>query len=231
MAPRLRFPFPSIRPAHLHPFLRSTIVLAATTLLTDLTAGDVMSRDVVSVSHETPLREAGQLLLLHQISGLPVVEPGGTCVGVFSAIDLLRWALELRGGVAPKVPERPLSCIFQIKQGGVNGEEKVLCTLPFDACPLQRKEEGKVCCTSPHEVLADWQVVNVEQLPTENVGRFMTPDPVTVSIDTPLPELAQRMVDAHVHRVIVVDRGNRPVGIVSSTDLLAAIARTAACSD
>jgi CBS domain-containing protein len=206
-------------------------LLAATTLLADLTAGDVMSRDVVSVSHETPLREAGRLLLLHQISGLPVVEPGGTCVGVFSASDLLRWALQPGNAPTPRATERPLSCVFQIEEGTTNGEGEVLCALPFEACPLQRKEDGKVCCGSPHEVLADWQVVNVEQLPTESVGRFMTPDPVTAAIDTPLPELAQRMIDAHVHRVIVVDRGNRPVGIVSSTDVLAAVARTAASSD
>jgi CBS domain-containing protein len=130
--------------------------------LADLTAGDLMSRDVISVSCETPLCEAGRLLLLHQISGLPVVEPGGTCVGVLSAIDLLR---------------------RQIMGGG--------------------------------------------PLPTETVEQFMTPDPVTVAVDTPLPELARRMVDAHVHRVVVVDRRQRPVGLVSSTDMLAGMAGAA----
>jgi CBS domain-containing protein len=74
-------------------------------------------------------------------------------------------------------------------------------------------------------VLTDWQVVDVEQLPTETVGQFMTPDPITVAVDTPLPELAQKMVDAHVHRIIVIDRRNRPVGVVSSMDILAAVAR------
>jgi CBS-domain-containing membrane protein len=193
--------------------------------LSALSASDVMSRDVVSVSHETSLREAARLLMLHQISGLPVVEPGGTCIGVISTSDILRWAIHQHGGAAPKISERPMSCMFQLKQPGNNGEEKILCTLPLDACPLQRKQGEKTVCASPHEVLADWQVVNVEQLPTENVGRFMTPDPVTVVVDTPLPKLAQKMVDAHVHRVIVVDRRNRPVGVVSSTDILAALAR------
>jgi CBS domain-containing membrane protein len=65
-------------------------MLATTRPWTALTAGDLMSRDLVSVSHETSLREAGRLLLLHQISGLPVVEPGGTCVGVLSTTDLPR---------------------------------------------------------------------------------------------------------------------------------------------
>jgi CBS-domain-containing membrane protein len=200
-------------------------MLATTRPLTALTAGDLMSRDVVSVSHETPLREAGRLLLLHQISGLPVVEPGGTCVGVLSTTDLLRWAIQQHGGSSPRIAERPYSCIFQLKHREANGGERVLCTLPLDVCCLQRQEGENIFCSQPHEVLADWQVVNVEQLPTEKVGRFMTPDPVTVAIDTPVPELSRRMVDAHVHRVVVVDRHNRPVGIVSSTDILAAIAR------
>ncbi len=32
------------------------------------------------------------------------------------------------------------------------------------------------------------------------------------------------MIDAHIHRVIVVDKDERPIGIVSSTDILAAVA-------
>src|SRR5579875_3238453 len=198
--------------------------------LTELTAGDVMSREVISVSHETPLREAGRLLMLHQISGLPVVEAGGTCVGVLSVSDLLRWAMQEHSHTHPKIAEHPLSCFFQRKLQGANGEERILCTLPPDSCCLQRKEGDNIFCNLPHEVLADWQVVHVEQLPLENVGRFMTPDPVTVAVDTPLPKLAQKMVDAHVHRVIVVDSRNRPVGIVSSIDILAALARSAASS-
>jgi predicted transcriptional regulator len=59
----------------------------------------------------------------------------------------------------------------------------------------------------------------------------MTPDPVMVASDVHLPKLAKKMVDARVHRVIVVDRRNRPVGIVSGMDILAAIARAATYSD
>jgi CBS-domain-containing membrane protein len=200
-------------------------MLATTRPLTALTAGDLMSRDLISVSHETPLREAGRLLLLHQISGLPVVEPGGTCVGVLSTTDLLRWAIQQSGGSSPRLAGRPYSCIFQLKHREGNGEERVLCTLPLDVCSLPRQEGENIFGSHQREAPADWQIVNVEQLPTEKVGQFMTPDPVTVAVDTPLAELAQRMVDAHVHRVVVVDRLYRPVGLVSSTDVLAGIAR------
>jgi CBS domain-containing protein len=35
------------------------------------------------------------------------------------------------------------------------------------------------------------------------------------------------MVDAHIHRVLVVLDGDRPCGIITSTDILAAIAQEA----
>ena len=38
-------------------------------------------------------------------------------------------------------------------------------------------------------------------------------------------ELAHRMLDAHIHRIVIVDEHGHPVGIVSSTDVLAAVAR------
>jgi len=55
----------------------------------------------------------------------------------------------------------------------------------------------------------------------------MTPEPVTVAPDEPIATLAQRMVDAALDRVIVIDTQGRPVGVVSSTDVLAAVAQSA----
>ena len=49
-------------------------------------------------------------------------------------------------------------------------------------------------------------------------------DIVTVGPQTPLSKLARTMIDAHIHRVIVVDEERRPIGVVSSTDVLAAVA-------
>ena len=51
----------------------------------------------------------------------------------------------------------------------------------------------------------------------------MTTDIVSVEPQTPLAEVARRMVDAHIHRVFVLDQG-RPVGVITSTDILAALA-------
>lgn len=50
---------------------------------------DVMTRDVVSVTPETPLKDVAAALVERGISGLPVCDADGTVVGVLSEADLL----------------------------------------------------------------------------------------------------------------------------------------------
>lgn len=197
--------------------------------LLDLTAEDLMTQDVVRLPAGMPLRDAAHLLLRNQVAGAPVVDARGRCVGVFSAIDFLRLA-ETRPDVTRLAPPPlPVTCPFQKTQPGPGGAEIALCTLPPGVCPVQVKkrgpgEEESLVCGQPRCVLADWQVVELEKLPADEVSRFMTADPVTARADTSIRTLARMMVDAHLHRVIVVDEEGRPVGVVSSTDLLAALA-------
>jgi CBS domain-containing protein len=74
------------------------------------------------------------------------------------------------------------------------------------------------------EVFGEWQMVDLESLPVDNVRQFMTPGTVTVGLPARVGELARAMTRAGVHRVIVVNPADRPVGIVSATDLIAALA-------
>jgi CBS domain-containing protein len=194
-----------------------------------VTAGDLMSRDLVRLTPEMPLREAAGLLLHHRVGGAPVVDGDGRCVGVLSATDFLRLGAR-RGDInALASPPLPITCPFQVKHTTLDGGELILCDLPPGVCPIQGKQkdrDGKelLVCREPHCVLADWQIVELEKLPTDEVRNYMTADPVTVPKDTPIRVLARQMIDAHIHRVIVVDEGKRPIGIVSSTDVLAAVA-------
>lgn len=54
-----------------------------------LTVRDVITRSVVSVHQETPLREVAQALIDHGISGVPVLDEDGAVLGVVSEADLL----------------------------------------------------------------------------------------------------------------------------------------------
>jgi CBS-domain-containing membrane protein len=149
---------------------------------TSLSAADLMSRDLVLVPHEMSLRGAAHLLSQGRVSGAPVVDTEGHCVGVLSSTDFLLWAAHEESDHLRK-PERP-PCYY-----------------------------------------SSWQVAEPDSLPVEKVSRFMTADPVMVPPSTRIRELAGMMLDAHVHRVVVVDEHERPVGIVSSMDVLAAVAQ------
>ena len=53
-------------------------------------AHQIMTRSVVTVSPETTIVDAANLMLQRHVSGLPVVDPGGKLVGVVSEGDFIR---------------------------------------------------------------------------------------------------------------------------------------------
>jgi CBS domain-containing protein len=158
-------------------------MLAAGDSFLSLTAEDLMSRQVVTIPQEMSLSAAARVMRRAQITGAPVVNTDGVCIGVVSATDFLHL--------------------------GKRGRR----TMPRD-------------WPGPKCICSDWQVHDIEDLPVAEVRQYMTPNPVTVSPTTPLQDIARLMLDAHIHRVIVVDTEGRPVGVVSSTDLIATVART-----
>ncbi|MCI0682983.1 MAG: CBS domain-containing protein [Gemmataceae bacterium] len=155
-------------------------MLTATKPLMSLTANDLMTSNVVMIPREMSLRKAAQLLSQHQISGAPVVDAEGRCIGVVSATDFIHWA--------------------------------------------QKDKDRPRTAAATADCHCAWQVIEPEELPLDQVGTYMTADPVMTPANTPIGTLARMMLDAHIHRVIVRDERRRPIGIVSSTDVLAAVA-------
>jgi CBS domain-containing protein len=52
------------------------------------------------------------------------------------------------------------------------------------------------------------------------IGEVMSRPPVTVLLSTPLVEAARKMVVERVHRVVVVDDHQRPLGVLSAMDFV-----------
>jgi CBS domain-containing protein len=189
-------------------------------------ARDLMTQPVEVIPQGMSLRAAARLLVRAQITGAPVVDAEGRCVGVLSASDFLRWTQE----GAPGVEDAPIpACPYQEKGQLLTGEEALICRLSDGGCPWQttRPTTGgrhTAICRLPSGVLSDWQQLT-KDLPRSAVRRYMTTDIVTVRPEASLAELAQTMVDACIHRVIVVDEDRKPIGIITSMDILAAVAR------
>lgn len=53
------------------------------------TVRDIMDADPVTVTPETPVAEVVDLLREHELTGLPVVNAGGRCVGIITEADLV----------------------------------------------------------------------------------------------------------------------------------------------
>jgi acetoin utilization protein AcuB len=76
--------------------------------------GAAMTETPLTVSPQTTVEEAVQLMLKHQISGLPVVE-NGKVVGIITTSDVLRAFLEMTGASAPESVRIDL---LQTEKGG-----------------------------------------------------------------------------------------------------------------
>lgn len=50
---------------------------------------EIMTRDVITVTPETPVHKAARLMVDHEVSGLPVLDGAGALVGVISEGDLI----------------------------------------------------------------------------------------------------------------------------------------------
>ena len=55
-----------------------------------MTVQEVMIRSVITVEADTPVADAGEQLLHHQIGCLPVVRPDDTLIGILTVRDLIR---------------------------------------------------------------------------------------------------------------------------------------------
>lgn len=149
-----------------------------------LTVADLMTTPVMTIPQETSLREAARLLTGCHISGAPIVDGDGRCLGVLSSSDFITVAGKDEKGAKEASP--------------------------------------KTCFISP------WgEMIDIDESQDSEIRRYMKAPLVTVTPATLVGECARQMVDAHIHRVLVLAEDDRPCGIVSSTDILAAVSRAA----
>jgi predicted transcriptional regulator len=158
------------------------------------TAADIMVRDIVTLKRNESLAVAAEVLLREQVTGVPVVDTDGTCVGVLSVVDVI----SADQTVAKEVQKVVESNLFHSNLA-----------LPAS---IYRNRLAEV---------RD-KITPAAEQPVEH---FMTTDLVSVGEATPLKTIIQHMVDAHIHRILVLDRDRRLQGIVSTVDVLAGLLR------
>ena len=143
-----------------------------------ITAKDIMTTDVITISPETEIAQAAQLLLENRINGVPVVNEAGELVGILCQSDLIIQQKNI-----------PIPSLFTLLDGFI----------PLTSSKKIDKEVKKIAATKVEDA--------------------MTANPVTVTPDTGIEEIAAFMVEKNYHTLPVVD-GGKLVGIVGKEDVL-----------
>ncbi len=87
-----------------------------------------------------------------------------------------------------------------------------------------RSRASETSDAPPACVWCDWQVVDVKTTQRDDVRRHMTRDPLLVTPETRLAQIAEALLGPNRRPVVVVNKERRPVGVVLSCDVLATLA-------
>jgi CBS domain-containing protein len=180
-----------------------------------MNVADLMTRDVISVDPEATLREVASVLVTEHIGGVPVVA-GASVLGVVSATDLLEFDADAPGSPVerPEAVEGPGESPDALAEGVEGGDEAAAAYFTdfwedagADVVERFGRTEGP-----------EWNVLD-EHVASEVMSEVV----FSLPPDTGVAEAARRMLEADVHRALVVEDG-RLVGVLTSLDILGAVA-------
>lgn len=173
---------------------------------------DIMSTEVVTVSPDLGVRDAMDLFVASHISGAPVVS-GQRVVGVVSTTDLLALAAGLPG--APTLREPPAE-IGEWEDAEAFDTENEARAAYFTE--MWEDAGADVAERTATPSTPEWNV-----LEEHTVSEAMTTALWSLPAETDVPHAAEYMQKHGIHRVLVMD-GERLLGIVTTSDISAAVA-------
>lgn len=176
-----------------------------------LAVRDIMQRDVVTVTPDTTARYLAKLLADEEISGVPVVDGNGALAGVVSSTDLVRLAADEAG--------------VEVRAGMSIGADPIS-DPETDLDELEAEEDPYGFFLPEDSPFAGQRVLDAwseSEFDAVLVKDIMTPVSFSVAPDASLAELCEFLMKGRIHRAVVVD-GARLVGIVTSADVLRAVA-------
>jgi CBS domain-containing protein len=217
----------------------------------DRPVGDVMTREVITLTPDMTLAQAWDRMLQYSIKALPVVDSENVVVGMLTDQDILsRAGLGQRLSVAERLDHAILKQELQrldesaLRVRDVMSQPVVL-THPKESLAVAASrmaassikrlpvvdENGKLV-----GVLARLDILRQVADAQTKVGRKPTPiragrvvrdvmllEVPTVRDNADLVELVNAFVAANSHRLIVVDENAQPIGLVSDADVVTRI--------
>jgi CBS domain-containing protein len=179
-----------------------------------LTVRDFMSTDVATLSPDMSLREAIEVLADRRITGAPVVA-ANRIVGVLSGNDVLAFEAA--------TPGVPAGHYERSEHGELETPEEQQWEEGSDAPSAYFTEFWADAGADVVERLQALEGPEWDMLGEHTVSEAMSTGVRTVPVDASLPQAAAYLLKHGLHRAVVVD-GERPVGIITATDFVRAVA-------
>jgi len=217
----------------------------------DRPVGDVMTRDIVTVTPDLTIAQAWERMLEHQMKALPVINERGEVVGLLTDEDLLsRAGVQQRLSVAKRLDASMLKeelaslAASALKVADVMNEPAITArateSLGVVAAQMVKSglkrvpivdENGKLLgVLSRVDVLR--QVVEAEprsrrtEIPAgaaRTINEFMEPQIPVIQQDNYLADIIAALVEFNTHRLIVVDQDGHAIGLISDGDVVARV--------
>jgi CBS domain-containing protein len=208
----------------------------------EATAVDVAREPLLGVASDERLERAVALMATRDVSHLLVSDPDGEWpAGVLSSLDIMAVLSGRDPGITRIVrpgPARPLvsatdlaaTTVAAVMHPGVvtcvpdNGLEPVagmMADLRIHCVAVMGAGDGHFVWG----LLSDMDVLHAAYRGAPvTAGEIAASSPLAVTADTELDRAAALMVEHDTAHVVVVDRGGRPAGVVSTLDVLRIVA-------
>ena len=211
----------------------------------------IMSEDVHFVEKDQDIEYAAKLLYEHRIHGLPVINNRKNLVGIISPTDILKVLPDKSNEiiedyftniVVPVHQDTPINIIMEIinitheNALPVLGDERKLVGIVTDGDLFKLSHIRESVSQTDLGMGGDedawtWEGIrdtvrlhyatSEVTLPQVPVKEVMITDVIKASKNTPVNDVAERLVNNHISHMPIVDASDRLIGMVTDIDLMA----------
>ena len=211
----------------------------------------LMSEAFQSVEREQNIKDAAKLLYEHRIHGLPVVNNRKNLVGIISPTDILKNLHEnitdkietyFTNLVVPIYQDTPINIVMEIISIThehalpiLNNESKLIGIVTdgdlFKLSHIRESVSQTNLGMGGDEDAWTWEGIRDTVrlhystskviLPSVQVKEIMITDVIKAFTNTPVNEVADKMLKNHISHIPVVDSNSRLIGMVTDIDLMA----------
>jgi CBS domain-containing protein len=211
----------------------------------------LMTEDFRSVKSDQSVKDAAKLLHEHRIHGLPVLNNRNNIVGIVSPTDLLKYLPDkideviehyFTNLVVPVYHDTPINIIMEIISVThehalpVLNDERKVCGIVTDGDLFKLSHIKESVSETDMGMGGDedewtWEGIrdtvrlhystSEVSLPPVPVKQVMITDVIKATKNTPVHEVAEKMLKNRISHIPVVDSEDRLVGMVTDIDLMA----------